>query len=313
MNFKKTVFTALVAACTVFSLNCSAQSCSDPAACNYDVDAVKQAATSHESPQADNLSDEGFWLGYSFTMNASKSVTALGVWNPEGCWNVFDWDTFEDVEVCLQGQERAAHVGIYNSAGELVADATIGGDIFVEGEYAYKSISPIILEAGETYTLLTATGNGVYFAGANSVSFDADVSQGSMFSTNLNSASTTLPASIPVNTNGWSFQYRTVNMLLEDSGDCDYGIEGVCEVLGCTYENATNFNPEANTDDGSCIFPVISGCTDEAALNYNPHATTDDGYCVFTTCRGDFDADGDLDTTDLLNFLTNFGLACNDN
>lgn len=52
------------------------------------------------------------------------------------------------------------------------------------------------------------------------------------------------------------------------------------EVLGCTDASAFNFDPNANTDDGSCI-PVVTGCTDELAVNYDPQANTDDGSCLF--------------------------------
>jgi hypothetical protein len=46
---------------------------------------------------------------------------------------------------------------------------------------------------------------------------------------------------------------------------------------GCTYATASNFNPLANQDDGSCIF---QGCTDPAAVNFNPLASGDDGSCI---------------------------------
>ena len=35
-----------------------------------------------------------------------------------------------------------------------------------------------------------------------------------------------------------------------------------------------NYNPLANTNDGSCI-PVVSGCTDPTMFNYNSLANTD--------------------------------------
>ena len=79
-------------------------------------------------------------------------------------------------------------------------------------------------------------------------------------------------------------------------------------VKGCTNPNATNFNPSATTDDGSCVVaqgpvlppppiyppmpppqpgypPVpnmpILGCTNPQATNYNQSATANDGSCQF--------------------------------
>ena len=41
---------------------------------------------------------------------------------------------------------------------------------------------------------------------------------------------------------------------------------------------ATNYDPNATLDDGSCIYCVY-GCTNPLSLNYNPAATCDDGSC----------------------------------
>lgn len=79
----------------------------------------------------------------------------------------------------------------------------------------------------------------------------------------------------------------------------------VVETEGCTYLLACNYNPEAATDNGSCIFPEpnfdcdgnclldlnnnglcdleeVAGCTNLDAVNYNAEATLDDGTCVVT-------------------------------
>ncbi len=89
-----------------------------------------------------------------------------------------------------------------------------------------------------------------------------------------------------------------------------YGSCAACfyPVNGCTNASACNYNPAANTDDGSCILigdvcddgnalstnDVINancvclgvipngGCTDITACNYNSSATIDDGSCLFT-------------------------------
>ena len=90
--------------------------------------------------------------------------------------------------------------------------------------------------------------------------------------------------------------------------------EGACagdagDIVGCTNDRATNFNPLANADDGSCIIEgcmdpgadnfdeeatqqpidipgqppvcIYRGCTDSGALNYDPNANQDDGNCRY--------------------------------
>ena len=54
------------------------------------------------------------------------------------------------------------------------------------------------------------------------------------------------------------------------------------DILGCMNMDATNYNPEATVDDGSCEFvePIL-GCVDSIATNFNPEADTDDGSCVY--------------------------------
>lgn len=44
-------------------------------------------------------------------------------------------------------------------------------------------------------------------------------------------------------------------------------------ILGCMDPAATNYNPNATIDDGSCIPEPVYGCTDPDALNYDPNAT----------------------------------------
>ena len=80
---------------------------------------------------------------------------------------------------------------------------------------------------------------------------------------------------------------------------------------GCTYPGACNYNPNATEEDGSCMFV---GCTDPTANNYNPFATHDNGSCSFAIaavpCPGDINGDGTRDTLDLLGFLAVFGQIC---
>jgi hypothetical protein len=63
----------------------------------------------------------------------------------------------------------------------------------------------------------------------------------------------------------------------QNDGSCTYAPT----VSGCTNPLASNYDPQANVDDGSCILkPVVYGCMEVTALNYDPNATVDDGSCV---------------------------------
>ena len=101
---------------------------------------------------------------------------------------------------------------------------------------------------------------------------------------------------------GW---YQTMLEIGDDSFTLPTGYEGIaafayntdmnCEI-GCTDPEASNYNPEAILDDGSC---VVFGCTITTACNYNPEATAFDGscyYCYMDDCNmypSDFyDCDG---------------------
>ena len=53
-------------------------------------------------------------------------------------------------------------------------------------------------------------------------------------------------------------------------------------IYGCTDRKATNYNSNANKDDGSCTYPEpVKGCTDKKATNYNKEAEADDGSCTY--------------------------------
>jgi len=59
-------------------------------------------------------------------------------------------------------------------------------------------------------------------------------------------------------------------------------LEMIDPIYGCTNEIASNYNPDATADDGSCL---ILGCTDSEALNYNVEANVDNESCEYL-CDG---------------------------
>ena len=52
-------------------------------------------------------------------------------------------------------------------------------------------------------------------------------------------------------------------------------------ILGCTDTNSLNYDPLANTDDGTCV-QIVYGCTNPLAFNYDSTANVDDGSCIAT-------------------------------
>jgi len=93
-----------------------------------------------------------------------------------------------------------------------------------------------------------------------------------------------------INQSGWTQTYPTDNngcyiIELTDSNlnGFEFGNYLEVDVPGCTDETASNYNPNATSDDGSCEYPSTEdpGCMDANALNYNPNATTDDGSCEY--------------------------------
>jgi plastocyanin len=60
--------------------------------------------------------------------------------------------------------------------------------------------------------------------------------------------------------------------------------DGSCQFTGCTDPSACNYDPSAQTDDGSCTYP---GCTNVTACNYNSASGCDDGSCLFPGCTNE--------------------------
>jgi hypothetical protein len=75
---------------------------------------------------------------------------------------------------------------------------------------------------------------------------------------------------------------------LWNDGTCNYTI---CIVPGCTLESACNYDFNATVNDGSCEWIecseyLLSGCTVPVACNFNPLAGTNDGSCEYESCSG---------------------------
>ena len=139
-----------------------------------------------------------------------------------------------------------AYVVVLNSTGMIVGSASVDGTTQSVAAWGNDSQTTEVDGAieGEEITLQLVNGNSLYDISTTSLSYI---------------------------TNNFSVLSSSSSNLNCSSGSVD--------VLGCTDDNAFNYNPQANSDDGSCI-PLINGCMDEMALNYNAEANTDDDSCI---------------------------------
>lgn len=77
-------------------------------------------------------------------------------------------------------------------------------------------------------------------------------------------------------------------------------------VVGCTYNDATNYDATANSDDGSCLFASPESHCGEGTI-YN--ATS--GLCeAVNDCPADLSGDGEIGSPDVLALLGAFGTSC---
>ena len=146
-------------------------------------------------------------------------------------------------------------------------------------------------QTGGAWYVLNGTPNGIPDANGRVLIMQLTTSAG---------LSGTLPVQIFENGDGTNDLRKTFtfdgtgtfNAVGEGSG----GTGG--NACGCTDDSATNYDPDAAYDDGSCEY-AVPGCTDASACNYNADATEDDGSCLELdecgVCGGDGIADGACD------------------
>ena len=103
--------------------------------------------------------------------------------------------------------------------------------------------------------------------------------------------------------------YDCAGLCLSDT-DAD-GVCDVFEVSGCQDTSACDYDFYA-TESGLCDYSCL-GCTYENATNYDAAVTTDNGSCTFDTaaiCPADVNGDGYVTAVDLLDLLSAYGDAC---
>ena len=95
----------------------------------------------------------------------------------------------------------------------------------------------------------------------------------------------------------------------------NFSVGGANCTPGCTNTIACNYDPTAGISDCTlCEFQSCLGCTYNIASNYDPAAVIDDGSCIITpgntTCPWDFDGNGIVGVSDLIQFIAHYGEIC---
>ena len=236
----------------------------------------------------DDVSDTPNTIGSLYGCNTNQST----------CGSLDNVQNYMDYTECTNmftaGQRSRAHAALHSSQGgrvnlwqyeNLIATGIVENTscedelITVQihtGTYA-NEVSWVILEQGGDGV---AGGGGTY---SNNSDYDTSVclEQGTYTFQSIDSYG-----------DGWNGGYYNVRncdnvIIANNSNPSGYGatesfiVSDCGSIPGCTNLEATNYNPLANEDDGSC---TIDGCTDFNADNYNADANQDDGSCIIYGC-----------------------------
>ncbi|MDC1486898.1 hypothetical protein N8134_05130, partial [Flavobacteriales bacterium] len=293
----------------------SSQNCENSISLNNPGDIIAIGVSQND----DNSSNSGNTKCYSFNGNSWNQLGQDLYGESEGDYSGCSVSLSNSGNILAIGASRntdngldAGHVRVYeliNISGNTYEWIQVGMDI--DGNSLERSGLAISLNGEGNFVAIGSPGNGtggnaqgggvgyvrIYNfidgswaqIGENLVGeYSAD---GSGRSVNLSVDGSTVAIGAPwnyVSELGGSNQFGTNN-----AGHVRvYEINTPCDTPGCTDPTASNYDPEATEDDGSCVY-ILDGCTIDQACNFNPEATDDDGSCLFV---GESCDDGDETT-----------------
>ena len=296
--------------------------CTDPTACNYDINAAcNDGSCESEScnlgcidlcaPNYDASAelDDGSCEEYSTECSAFDDCFTLYEWSADSCscvpFETIDYfcddgnectdDSFDDVNCnCINTPIDGCGITLgcmdpfacnYDSA----ADTDDGSCILID---------PGFIDTDDNTVTCTGDGNNDVInitvtenLGPNYIFFLTDE-----YATTILATDTTgvfdLEGADPGVCLIWGVAYLDISIPSDDL----YAIEGcfafsdpleiIREQAGCTDATACNYDANAECDDGSCQAPpCFPGCMDPCAPNYNPSSDADDGSCeAYPTC-----------------------------
>ncbi|MGY8865851.1 MAG: MopE-related protein, partial [Methylophagaceae bacterium] len=231
--------------------SCAVSGCTDPTACNYDA-----------SANTDDASCAGL-IGCMDAAYQEYNGSATCDPNTDQCINVACTDNWATLMLYdaygdgWTGWGDDAQLTMTSSTGVVQTFILQDGDGAITGGNEV-AINLCLVSDCYTFDLFNADGSG-YGEESWSLSIDGIVIAGQ----------------------GNSFG-AGASPYVANQGAINVAIGSACPVLGCIDAAAMNFDANADTDDGSCIFD-INGCMDATASNFDVSATIDTtaGSCCF--------------------------------
>ena len=271
--------------CVDWTTSCSYYGCTNPAACNYDPDAILD-----DDSCALEFDECGVCGGYNESCSGCTDQNACN----------YEAEALIDNGSCYLAPTGAtcdcsydASFDVNLSAGETASE-TLEGAGFVTGlevTLIFQDLPPDQSWANEMMVGLTAPdGTCLQYGGYN---LSLDCPSAGIWPADWNTSAqgtyeATVTFSEPIQGTGtWTVT------ILNSWDDSD----------GASYETTISFN---GLCEGNFENP---GCADPSACNYDSTATSDNGSCEYEDCPcpADFDEDGMVTSEDLLLFLTDYG------
>ena len=201
--------------------------------------------------------------------------------------NATNYDPLATTSIAFGGiSSNVVGSGAYYSGNRhLIFDAYVESNIVSAVVYAQYS-NTITFELRDNNSTVIDDTTITVASGQQRLYFDFDVPVGNDYELGIAGTNSGLYR----NNGGVSYPYNIgglVSFTASNAGSSyyyffyDIEVEAVCTgviipIYGCTDVLATNYDPLANTDDGSCNY-CIDGCTDPTSCNYDALATCDDG------------------------------------
>lgn len=273
--------------CAPFESSCEVYGCTDPAACNYDPEAVVDNGSCAEIDLCGdcgggNAACSGCTDEAACNFDAAATVSADVCSYPPAGLTCDCAATVSMVATLSAGQ--TATTPLPNHTGEL---ATVGITMVFD-----NSSSTGTWPADQILRIDAPNGNCFEVGG---------------YDDNLGCSNvTTFPPEWATNVPGTFVATLAISGDLSGDGEWAFTLAN-----GWTGSGPVNLNVTL-TPTFLCEIPAdVPGCTDSVACNFNAEATSDDGSCEYLSCipscPGDLDGDGLIAVSDVLVLLGDFG------